>query len=163
MSTTTAARNLVSKGGAFLDASEHVSDDWFNAVDLDRLNISSGLQCILGQVLDGYSAAVDTLGINGASYGFDSGYTTVEGQETYVDADALNVAWTEYITDRRNGIQRVYVEVEVEKTVTREAVLAAVFQRIQRKVYSAGDKVSLDLDADGIMAVIRDLGVTVKN
>lgn len=55
------AMTRVKRGMHFLD--DHRSPDWREEIEMDRLDISSGHACVLGQLYDSYSEGVVELGL----------------------------------------------------------------------------------------------------
>ena len=95
----------VQAGAAWLD--EHESG-WVDRIDLDRLDINSECQCILGQLHGSYKAAPpvqDAADANGAHYGV-LGWAIPLGfgldwWDCKTDGRELTAAWRELIATRR--------------------------------------------------------------
>lgn len=97
----------VEAGAAWLD---HNKPGWWHTINLDRLDIESGCNCILGQVYGGYDESPfaarwdrETDAYLGDLRGFNS-LGTLDRFAEVVDYRALTEAWRELIEERRTGI-----------------------------------------------------------
>lgn len=86
----------VARGAALLD---RIENDWPNRIDLDRLNLSIGIDCIWGQLVGGYwlrpAAATDA-----EALGFNADMRLAD--DAWLAAlDALEAEWRRVITERR--------------------------------------------------------------
>lgn len=78
---------------------------WFWEIDLNRLDLKSTCQCVLGQLWGGetgsYSRAVEELGFN--AYGDDRnhGFDLLSGDYTSNAFDKLQDEWVRVITELR--------------------------------------------------------------
>lgn len=68
--TETAVDERVRRGAAYLD--EHGPDQWRDHIDLDRLDIGDGCDCVLGQLYGSFADGVGELSIgwDGRDLGF---------------------------------------------------------------------------------------------
>jgi hypothetical protein len=80
-----------SAGFKLLDEHE---PDWFMHLDTERLDISDGCDCVLGQLHGCYFEAKESLGLQ---HGFDHGFNAVTDQ----DQKELTAIWREEIAARR--------------------------------------------------------------
>lgn len=86
----------VARGAAYLDATEN---DWPDRIDLDRLNLAVGVDCIWGQLVGGYWLRPKAV-VDAESFGFNPDYRLPD--EKWVEAvDALTAEWRRVITERR--------------------------------------------------------------
>lgn len=105
----------VAAGGKWLDT--HQDAGWFNRVDLDQLDMVSGVACVLGQLYRGKAALI----------GYHNGYAYAVGQLGGIpeagqlgfnccgfdqDYEALTAAWKDYIVARRVAEQEPWVGVD---------------------------------------------------
>lgn len=97
MTMTATLDERVEAGMDFLDERR---PGWMPRIDLDRLNISSSLDCVLGQLGGNYYEVLDAFGLNSVdSYGFGfSGHRLSEGYEC--ECYSLTLAWRQAITAR---------------------------------------------------------------
>jgi hypothetical protein len=91
-------QEYVARGAAWLD---EVKPDWFDIVDLAKLNISSSYACVAGQVFAGdgdccgYCYAyrqLELAGLTPGAHGFSG------------DGNVLQGIWITAITERRNRV-----------------------------------------------------------
>jgi hypothetical protein len=86
----------VARGAAYLDATEN---DWLTRIDLGRLNLLIGVDCIWGQLVGGYSLRPKEVD-DGEAFGFNADYRQPE--DTWVEAvNELEAEWRRVITERR--------------------------------------------------------------
>ncbi len=120
--TVNQAEEIVAAGGKWLDAHGPV-DGWWNRVDLDRLDVSNGVNCVLGQVFadrspdnEGYVwANVHLLpgeeGLRtGMECGFNYPYDLRDPDDFTWGCVALTEAWRHYITARRVAEQEPWIK-----------------------------------------------------
>jgi len=101
MSSAERATSAVLDGAAFLDRKEGLLvqlHGWRSKIDVEKLDISDGDVCILGQLFDGYSDGVNKLSIDQsgqseAAYGFAAGH--VYGD--HIGSQHLTDAWKAYL------------------------------------------------------------------
>lgn len=104
------ARNRVQAGAAFLDSHEAIPDNWRTLIDVNRLNIASPSNCVLGQLGshvmgegDRYGDMADHLGLFAGEDGYLEFVLNEEDEalvKTYgfVGFDLpLTDAWREYL------------------------------------------------------------------
>lgn len=75
MTTTTLERpQVVTTNQDILNGIElldEVRPGWVDEIDLDRLNMYQGQDCVVGQLYGGYATGLEQLGLsNGAAHGF---------------------------------------------------------------------------------------------
>ena len=98
----------VERGAALLDEKR---PDWWQDIDLDRLDISTGCTCVAGQ-LGGFSETMRSLGLlpleAQVAHGFEADDNSdlrtplaVIYDRADLDYRALTAAWTDLITARR--------------------------------------------------------------
>ena len=107
------ANEAVAKGIAKLDANK---SDWRDVIDVKTLVMSSGDNCVLGQIFDTYDEGLDKLGIStytGRELGFDEEYSDYTYQE-------LKDAWTKVLTLKTGDLYKALYSsdrVKIVKTV----------------------------------------------
>lgn len=106
------------KGAALLD--EFHGADWDEMLDLDALDVSDCMFCVLGQLFGDYNDGLDRLlqvvddrNKLDAEYGFSmtqeefntlsAGMESLKSEEVYAP---LTQAWREVLTERRNKIKK---------------------------------------------------------
>jgi hypothetical protein len=94
---TASIAERVAAGAALLD--ERVPG-WHDAIDVDRLDIDSPTQCVLGQLYGDYLAGEDALSELADSWSSAVSYGFVERD---VDGDELTDAWRALIEQRQTG------------------------------------------------------------
>lgn len=84
----------VRKGAKLLDEKK---PGWADEINPDRLDLSSGLMCIVGQTFGEFSRGVADLGVedNDYKYGFDT--DPLDEDDSYADLDE---AWLKQINKR---------------------------------------------------------------
>jgi len=87
----------VAAGAALLDERE---PGWAERLDLDRLDIMSSCDCVVGQRHGGYGAGLTALGLVEESSARDVELGFHWGAR-FEDIDPLNAAWRALITERR--------------------------------------------------------------
>ena len=99
-------KKMIKRGAKWLDKNE--GPTWVFRINLDRLDLNSGTNCILGQLHDeGYHGYLYDEGKDygwAVRHGFD--WETVENVET-VNPDDLTDAWRAWITERRSQFPRL--------------------------------------------------------
>ena len=94
--TTRAIRQRVELGMAWLDARH---PGWHDLIDLDRLDVASPCNCLLGQTLGGFDLHVAGLDMDqAAALGFDASSSHDGIGEEY---GALTEVWRTAIRERR--------------------------------------------------------------
>lgn len=108
MITEEIAVEMVAAGGKWLDA--HQPSNWYDRVSLDRLNMSSVNDCVLGQLYvdnpcgaAGYIYALEHLLDNSLEMVTGLGFCHVGqgGPGHFGGYNMLTVAWKDYIIGRR--------------------------------------------------------------
>ena len=97
MTTPTELTEAVERGAALLDEK---MPGWESRIDVQRLNIASANDCIIGQLYGRYWLGCDSLDLNyfgGAALGFFG---------TIIQMDVLTEAWRRLIAERRFATQR---------------------------------------------------------
>lgn len=116
--TAQQAEEIVAAGGKWLDA--HGPVDWWDRVDLDRLDIALSDDCVLGQAFrdratggeNGYTWACRVLfRARYALYdlGFSYPYDWRDPEDFTWGCLALTAAWRHYITARRAAAQEPWI------------------------------------------------------
>lgn len=90
-------RARVAAGAAYLDV---VKPGWHNKIDVERLNLASCHQCVIGQLVGEYIVAAVGLSTNAdaAVLGF---YVTPDDREKGIYYDALTRRWAKVIKARQ--------------------------------------------------------------
>lgn len=106
----------VARGVALLDEKH---PGWWERIDVDRLNLRSGCNCVLGQTWDGdyagsstaYMHHLDALlpeeSYRDYEFGFDA--EAEDGEEQDDEYDALTAEWRRVILARRGGEDALYL------------------------------------------------------
>jgi hypothetical protein len=96
---TTFVANRVAAGAAWLDQDE---PGWDARIDLDRLDLSSGCRCILGQLDGGFGDGMEARSLSlvrAAQLGFTADWDSpLDLRDEWA---ALTAAWRDLITARR--------------------------------------------------------------
>ena len=88
---TTEVLECVTRGAEMLDRQR---PEWYREIDMARLNIASGKDCICGQLFGDYGVGARELGVTGEphNYGFTGG--------AFRPIPELNEAWREAVANR---------------------------------------------------------------
>ena len=110
---TVSTQERVTAGAFALDAAK---PGWENQIDLDRLDVSSPVNCVLGQLYGEYTNAPKSLRMGETELGFyANSVTKVDGmsladyfdcmtslsKEVHAEYEALTSAWKDLVTSRR--------------------------------------------------------------
>lgn len=87
---------LVETGAALLDEC-YGSDEWMDLIDVDRLNMSNGCDCVLGQLFDGYKAGATALGVQDPGFSHVAARSCGFLKSAIAGYSRLNVAWREFL------------------------------------------------------------------
>jgi hypothetical protein len=101
-------KRRVAKGIMLLN--KEYGRSWLRKVDPETLALESGTACVLGQLEGNYDDAVETFGIKGSEYGFNTacdweGYTQDDWGETEdQEYKELTATWRDQIRKLRKRI-----------------------------------------------------------
>lgn len=88
----------VARGAALLD---ELRPEWYDAVDVERLDMSHSLNCVLGQLYVTYEAGTQTIGLRTVGDRTLHGFTTLLYGATIGEWAELTKAWRAEIEERR--------------------------------------------------------------
>lgn len=119
--TAEQAAEIVAAGGKWLDV--HGPVDWWDRLDLDRLDIKISDDCVLGQLFRGRSSIDETgyawacrvlfrtKGVRGLyELGFNYPYDIRDPEDFTWGCLALTAAWRHYVAARRVAAQEPWVK-----------------------------------------------------
>ena len=102
--TTQTIAERVAAGAAFLDERE---PGWDKRIDLDKLSIGSGCNCVLGQLYQGFGLGLVATGlVDTIDQDVDLGFYWDDEGTVREEVQDLTAAWQRLIAARRAGDPR---------------------------------------------------------
>jgi len=131
-----AVRGRILAGAAWLD--KNAPADWRQKVNLDRLQMSSGTDCVIAQVFGAYSKLMTRFNIGYAESG-RLGFT----DSSVVSFVRLTEAWKEYLAETQPDVKSVITQMHRELAKLNEQTALKTKQTTMRELLAG----VMDLDA----------------